>query len=45
MGVNWQKRKMERACGMRWRQEGGAGDAGTAAGLGRVGAADVQEAV
>lgn len=53
MGVNWQKRKTEKACGMRWRQEEGAGDAGTArpctaaatAGLGRVGVADVQEAV
>lgn len=30
MGVNWQKRKTEGACGVRGRQEGGAGDAGTA---------------
>lgn len=26
MGVNWQERKTERAYGMRWRHEGGAGD-------------------
>lgn len=53
MGVNWQERKTERACGMRWGQEGGAGGTGTAgpstaaatAGLGRMGAADMQEAV
>lgn len=30
MGVNWQERKTERAYGMRWRQEGGAGDTQTA---------------
>lgn len=53
MGANWQKRKTERAYGMRWRQEGGAGDTQTArpctaaamARLGGVGAADLQEAV
>lgn len=53
MGVNWQERKTERAYGMRWRQEGGAGDTQTAssctaaamARLGGVGAADLQEAV
>lgn len=53
MGVNWQKRKTERAYGVRWRQEGGAGDTQTArlctaaamARLGGVGAADLQEAV
>lgn len=30
MGVNWQERKTERAYGMRWKQEGGAGDTQTA---------------
>ena len=52
MGVNWQERKTERVCGTWRRQEGGAGDTGTArpctaaakAGVAGVGVADLQEA-